>query len=165
MSELRHDSAATAERLAAFALSLLLVCISGTLEEVTSSNLYYLAEKLDQGKPLPRLTEWIFQHIGHWSDCGIVCIFILPWMLLVLYNIASVPGKAETQHYKLIYGFICFASIEGALFLIFTFSSLFPFIPNYGNYGLKPAGLPAEAYVTADSVVWSSRKHNPCDCI
>ena len=128
-----------------FTPSLILCLVFGFIAEVIVDNLYYYAESISGGKPMPHLTKWLFDCFAVWSNGSLFCIFLLPWALLVLFSVLTPPGCSDADRcVRLWYGFMCFAISEALLFTIVTFSSLMPFIPLWK--GMSPKA-PITAYV------------------
>lgn len=129
----------------AFVLSFTLAFILGVVVEMTAPQLYYHAQQIHQGKPLSPVSEWSFQYFAGWRNGNLLCIFILPWALLLLYSLLSPRvGSSIDRGVRLLYGFICFAISEAILFLFFGLSSLLPFIP---NYSIISDHVPVGAYI------------------
>jgi hypothetical protein len=128
-----------------FTLSLTLCLVCGFIAEVIANDLYYYAKSISDGKPMPPPTTWIFDHLAVWSNGSLICIFLLPWALLVLFCALTSTGSSDADRAaRFCYGFICFALSEALLFVLVVFISLMPFIPIHK--GMSPEA-PIAAYV------------------
>jgi hypothetical protein len=133
------------KKITLFTLSFILSFILGVVAEGIPSNLYYYAVSMSNGKPMPRITVWIFNHFAIWENGGLLCIFILPWALVLLYSLLAPRDSSSVERsVRLLYGFLCFASCEMILFVVILLSSFLPFIPL--NKGVAPEA-PASAYI------------------
>lgn len=108
-----------------FALSFILIFLVGAAADLLNGQLYYHAETLFCGRPLPPLTKWVFEHFSQGSYAGILCLFILPWALFLLWTVWSRTVKRDSW----LFGFACLAAIEMILLALFALSTALPFIP------------------------------------
>ena len=132
----------------AFVLSFVLSYSCGSIVEDDSRNLYIYAKQTLGGKPFPDVTEWVFNTFAKWGRGSIVCLFLIPWALLLLYSLLGPRGGSSVDRgIRLLFGFLCFALTEAFLLLLFMVSSLHPFVPFYLEYLDMLPPTPASAYI------------------
>jgi hypothetical protein len=108
--------------------------ILGAIVEWFLPELFLQAREFHQaigGKPLPSITQWVFDTLGVWSNGGLFCLFLLPWTVLQLFSLLSPRENDIASELRLIYGFFCFLICEASLFMAFAFAALLPFVPHY----------------------------------
>jgi hypothetical protein len=105
--------------------------LAGCITESLSEDLFYYARDITpHGKPMPPISEWLFDHFGRWHNGGLMTLFIIPWALLVLYQV--LPSAApEDRHLRFFSAVLCFAFVEASLFLFLIFAALLPIVPHY----------------------------------
>jgi hypothetical protein len=133
-------------KIVVFALSITLAVILGGTVELVAGDLFLYARELHQamgGKPLPSVTQWVFDVFGNSSHGGIFCLFQLPAGLFLFYSLLDRRGGA-TSDMRLILGLGCFLICEAILFVVFAFVCLLPFIPHYLR---NPPEAPPSAYI------------------
>jgi hypothetical protein len=129
-----------------FSLSFFLSFFLGCVAEILSCDLGKHAEATLNGKPLPLVTKWVFDSLGQWDNGGILCIFLVPWTLLLLYSLMARREISSADRFiRQLYGFLCFGLTEACLFVFLVFHSCWPFIPHYiTGLGRK---VPMSAYI------------------
>ena len=133
------------KRIAPFTLSFVLVLLLGFIAEMMAQELFYQAESILGSKPFPPTTEWIFDTFAVWGNGSILCLFLIPWALLLFYALVGPCERGPVERdIRLLYGFVAFAIGEAILFVFFTTSSLLPFLEIWKGFSPKP---PASAYV------------------
>jgi hypothetical protein len=121
-------------KVALLGLALLFALCAGVLAEMSTGNLIYHAKLLSGGKPMPLVTEWIFQHIAHWMNGSVLCLFLLPWALLLSCATRAWPSRRTTaacSHCAFLTPVAIFVLSEMFLGVIFVFAILLPFVVNY----------------------------------
>jgi len=129
-----------------FTLSFLLAFLLGFIAEILACDLRIHAAATLNGKPLPPATKLIFDGFGQWENESILCMFLIPWTLLLLHSLLA-PREMSfvDRSIRQLYGFLSFGLIEAFLFVFFIFHSCWPWIPHYiTGLGLK---VPASAYI------------------
>lgn len=133
------------KNLIALALSFVLSFLLGFGSEFLAKNLYYHAEAISNGKPMPPTSQWVFEHLARWENGSILFIFMLPWAALLLHCVSAPREISPTERsVRSLNGFMYFALSEGLLFVFFTLSSILPVVDHY-NPG--PDATPPSAYI------------------
>jgi hypothetical protein len=83
---IRHFKKANMKSFITLTLSFVISLLLGFGSEFLAANLYYHAKATSNGKPMPTVSQWVFEHLAKWENGGILCIFMLPWALLLLYS-------------------------------------------------------------------------------
>jgi hypothetical protein len=112
----------------AFVLALML----GIIADWCCYDVIVYAREISGGKPLPPLTEWLFNHLGRWHNGSVLAIFLIPWgawMVVSLWVRRAPSSQASALRFS--YGFACWALVEAILFGFFLFFSLLPLLPHY----------------------------------
>jgi hypothetical protein len=101
---------------------------------MSTANLIYHAKQLSGGKPMPMVTDWIFQHIAHWMNGSVLCLFLLPWALLLSCATRAWPSRRTTgacPRCAFLTPVAIFVLSEMLLCVIFVFAILLPFVVTY----------------------------------
>jgi hypothetical protein len=136
------------KRILPFTLSFFLASILGIIPEMTYRDVYeYYVDEVAHGKPMPPVSEWIWQIFARWDNGSIYFLFQIPWVLLLLYDLLAPRQLAPADRsMRLLYGFLCFALLEMILFVFFVFHAIFPYITRYIRANGEDGG-PAIVYL------------------
>jgi len=133
------------KNLVGLALSFVLCFLLGFGSEFLARDLYYHAEAISNGKPMPSTSQWVFEHLAKWGNGSILFIFMLPWAALLLHGVSAPAEIGPTERsMRSLNGFMYFALSEALLFVFFTLSSILPVVD---HYSAGPGPSPASAYV------------------
>jgi hypothetical protein len=119
------------KKILVFTLSLCLSIVLGAIAEFCSGNLFLYAEEMTPGKPMPGISQWVFDVFGNFENGGLICIFLIPWALFLFHWLLGSKVLDPGPDVRLIYGFICYSLCEALLFIFFTFAAILPVIPYF----------------------------------
>lgn len=136
-------------KVALVGLALLFALFAGLLAEFSTCNLIYHAKQISGGKPMPIVTEWIFQHIAPGLTGSVFSIFLLPWALMLICVTRTWPARRTAggcPHCAFLTHIAIFTLSELILCVIFVFADLLPFVVNY-RLTPEPDEIPMTVYI------------------
>jgi hypothetical protein len=113
-------------------LAFILTVMLGAIAELCGYHLVFHAQSISEGKPLPPLSEWLYDNFGRWHNGAILSLFLIPWAAWLVLTILVRPRSGvQSTECTFWYAFALWALVEAILFTFVLFCSAWPLLPYY----------------------------------